>query len=98
MDILITNLTEPLSRIAAIKELRSVTGLGLKEAKDIIDDVGAGLATRVTVREAPPGIYFGFERIEPSAAAAFLATLRAYDAACGGLTVGQLVRILSVEA
>jgi hypothetical protein len=40
------------NRVAAIKEIRNWTGLGLKEAKDVLDLVESGLSVKITVRPA----------------------------------------------
>lgn len=42
MNIQLISLTEPEKWVTAIKVLRTVTGLGLKDAKDAIDRVKAG--------------------------------------------------------
>lgn len=48
MKIVITGYTDG-KKIQAIKGLRGATGLGLKEAKDIIDEVGAGTPMQVVL-------------------------------------------------
>jgi len=40
------------NRVAAIKEIRNWTGLGLKEAKDASDAVESGRSVRITVKPA----------------------------------------------
>lgn len=40
------------NRVAAIKEIRNWTGMGLKEAKDASDTVESGRSVRITVKPA----------------------------------------------
>lgn len=49
MRVKITGTTDPERKIHAIKGLRAATGLGLRDAKYIIDDVFSGVATVVEV-------------------------------------------------
>jgi hypothetical protein len=52
MRVRITGLTKPEKKIQAIKSIRSATGLGLKEAKDIADQVGGGHEPVIDVVDA----------------------------------------------
>lgn len=51
-SVVLTGLAESVSPIPAIKELRAILGLGLRESKDIVDGVRAGHAFRLTCTTA----------------------------------------------
>lgn len=59
MKVTLTGLKQPDKKISSIKTLRSVTGLGLKETKDIVDDMmhlhraGDTISTEVTLFDPP---------------------------------------------
>jgi hypothetical protein len=98
MRISVTGFTDG-KKIHAIKGIRAVSGLGLKEAKDVMDDAAAGIATVV---EVSPGV--GLRALDEHGVTyrklsvpldEFIAALSDYPA---GLRVGDLVRVLSVVA
>lgn len=54
MQVIITGITDPDRPILAIKGVRMVTGLGLREAKAVVDSVRDGLPQSITVPSALP--------------------------------------------
>jgi hypothetical protein len=95
MRLIVTGVN-PDKKIQAIKGIRAATGLGLKEAKHVADDVVAGTEVTIDVfdggRDALDigGVTY---RVSDVPLSAFITLLSQYPA---GIRVGDLVRVLSV--
>ena len=81
MKIKLTGTTDPERKIHAIKGLRAATGLGLRDAKYICDDVFNGLPTVVELPDAKAldalkEANFEFTYVEPDPKELALAALR----------------------
>lgn len=97
MDIIVKGSIDG-KKIQAIKALREITGMGLRESKQMVDDADSGMHTRVSVFKSPVDVdcieYLLFETCALTPNNALASTLEAFEEALPGMTVADLARVL----
>lgn len=89
--------------IQSIKSLRACSGLGLKEAKQIIDDGNSGAPTKLVVdldalKRDPSAAELAYEIVAPTSLQGFVGHLRAFEATYPGMSLIGLIRVLETTA
>lgn len=99
MKITVTGIT-PTHKIACIKAIRTITGMGLVEARDLVNAVDAGEPQTLDVLRDPKTVDFSeylAYKIEPvSPREALLAQVKEYAAIAPDMTLREFAAFLRV--